>query len=248
MKKRPFILVAWALSFALIALSFPLQIGLTYGHSFKELSLIFSKITLLNWLVISALLVNIPLLLRASLWVSVSLPLTIGLVAWNNYVVAIVGHDFSESQTALATAGFILLNGLIFHPQVMLSLRQPRKRWWLQCPRKKIRVPIQVTSIRGPAIHLNTFDLSATGAFIPFGESFSPQTKYAPGKKISLKLSLDLLNEVRCSAEIIRSCPSQGHYPGGLGLRFLDLSRQDRKSLDSYLNRFPQNNLSPELR
>lgn len=239
MKKRPRILFIIVSIFLLIVLSFPFQAAFLYGHRLQELSIILSKISLLNFLVALALLANIPLILRASRWLILSLPLTLILVGWNNWVVGMTGHDFSSKLTWVATGVFALLTGFIFSPTVWNLIREPKKRWWLQSLRRTVTLPMTIEPVRGSKLETKTYDLSRTGAFVSLSSWDELEYPMHEGDVINVKFNLGTINRISCSAKVIRRTDTSGQYPMGIGLHFLNLQRNH----DRLLRRFVENNL-----
>ncbi|MCB0386794.1 MAG: PilZ domain-containing protein [Bdellovibrionales bacterium] len=231
-----------ALAFLGIVISFPVQVSLLYGHGVDELPQLFSKISLLNYLVAFSLLANIPFILRASQWLWVTLPIAITMVGWNNWVVAAIGHDFSQTTTWVATGVFSALAGFIFMPSVWSLLREPKKRWWLQAPRKEVSLPMILEPVRGSTIQARTFDLSRTGAFIPLDQTPEIEYPVRAGDVITVKFNLGALKRISCHARVVRQAISVGHYPAGIGLQFIELKRTHERILRDYVESIPETN------
>lgn len=240
MRRRPRLLLVMALIFLGIVISFPVQVALLYGHGLSEIPQIVAKISLLNYLVALTLVGNIPLILRASQWLWVSLPFTLVLVGWNNWVVATAGQDFSPLVTWLATLTFSLLGGFMFVPSVWSLMREPKRRWWLQAQRKEVSLPITLKPVRGNPIAARTFDLSRTGAFIPLDESFKGTGAVVAGDIVVINFSLGSLSRISCNARVVRRTEASGHYPEGLGLQFLELKRGHERILRDYMESLPE--------
>lgn len=242
MRRRPKLLLLIALGFLGIVISFPIQVSLLYGHGFAEVTTALSKISLLNYLVAFALMANIPLILRASQWLWASLPMTILLVTWNNWVVAATGQDFSMATTWLATGSFVALACFVFLPPVWSLLREPQKRWWLQAPRKEVSLPMVLEPVRGTSIQTQTFDLSRTGAFVPFEALDKQSHPVRLGDVITVKFNLGSLSRISCHARVVRKAVSTGHYPAGIGLQFMEMKRGHERLLRDYVESIPETN------
>lgn len=235
MPNRPKLLGIISLVFFGIIASFPLQAAFLYGHGLDEVVMILSKISLLNFLVVIIIALNIPLVLRASRWLALSLPLSLLLVSWNNWIVANVGHDVSPVTAWIATFGFALLTAFVFIPQVWTLLRHPQQRWWLQALRRAISLPMTIEPVRGSSIETKTFDLSCTGAFIPIDNWGLFEHPMREGDVINVKFNLGTLNRISCSAQIVRRTSPKGHYPSGIGLRFIGLQRGHDRLLRHFI-------------
>ncbi|MCB0366462.1 MAG: PilZ domain-containing protein [Bdellovibrionaceae bacterium] len=242
MRARPRLLLLMALVFLGLVISFPVQVFVLYGHGLDEWPQLLSKISLLNYLVAFSLLANIPFILRASQWLWVTLPLTILMVGWNNWVVSAAGHDFSQATTWVATGAFSALAGFIFLPSVWSLLREPKKRWWLQAPRKEVSLPMTLEPVRGTTIQARTFDLSRTGAFIPLDKERDGEYPVRAGDVITVKFNLGSLKRISCHARVVRRAISVGHYPSGIGLQFIELKRTHERILRDYVDSIPETN------
>lgn len=232
MRKPPKVLFVLALSFIAISAMFPVQALWIYDLSFGGWGAALNQISLMNFIVILACVGNIPVLLRASRWLVITLPTAVLSVAYNNFLVATRGEDFSLATTSLSTLAFLGLSSLVFHPQVLGLLKNPRQRWWLQSPRKRVALPIQLDFVRGPSRTLTSFNLSGTGLFIHAEEE---KIKLSVGEHVRIRLPLGGIRSVACQAQVVRQSCSQGPYPSGYGLAFTQISKSDRKSLKTYV-------------
>ncbi|HEX4925793.1 MAG TPA: PilZ domain-containing protein [Bdellovibrionales bacterium] len=235
MRTQPKSLIAMAAILTAIAVSYPVQVMFLYEHSMTELYSVLSKLAPLNWLVAVGCLFASYLAFRASPWMWVVFPVLSFFVAWNNWLVGSVGADFSATTTALATLGFTSLGSLMFSAQAWEILLHPEKRWWLRPERKQVSAPVFVIPKQGDAFRAETFDISATGAFIPLA-SESALLSFNTGDKISLRLTMGALTVLRCEAQVIRRNAPKGHYPAGVGIQFLNMNRHDSKELRKYLS------------
>jgi hypothetical protein len=239
MRNRPKILLAITFIFLGIIVSLPVQVALLYGHAIDELVQMLTKISLLNLLVALSLVLNIPFILRASRWLSLSLPFSLIAIGWNNWVVASVGHDFSPSTTWVATLLFALLCGFVSLPVVWNLIKNPEQRWWLQAVRKAISLPMTLEPVRGSSIDMRTFDLSNTGAFVQVDDWSEFEYPMREGDVINVKFTIGTLNRISCSAQIVRRNYESGHYPAGLGLRFIGLQRGHHRLLRQFVETQP---------
>ncbi len=246
-----------------MAVSFPIQIMVLYGHGPFEWAEIAAKLTPLNWMVIMAAVASAWLTLKASPALFVMIPGLATLVAYNNWCVAHADLNYSPAAAAVATAAFFLGMLPIFTPQAREVLLNPSLRWWLtpERHRAELRVrmkvvwhgprPAQGRDPRNREIYARTYDLSEGGAFIPFDQLTSGflnvADRAAPlGRKLTLFdvpvgaqcyvcLPLRGYNWLQCRAEVVRAVGPRGQYPSGIGIRFLGLSREDRRQLQVFL-------------
>lgn len=110
----------------------------------------------------------------------------------------------------------------------------------------------------------HTFDISEGGAFIPFGqERFTVRdlkavkagakqkildlpvakklnsTQLKPGTQCFVSINVKETDVIQCRAEIVRVAESHGRYPAGMGIRFLGLTWEERRTLAGYLKAIP---------
>ncbi|MCB0355864.1 MAG: PilZ domain-containing protein [Bdellovibrionales bacterium] len=234
MPSRPRIFAFLALIFMLIATSMPLQIMMLYNHNLQDLNLVFNKISTLNLLVVFCLVLNIPLLLKASPMLRTSLPLTFFVIAWNNYVVSSFAQDYSLTTTTLSSLGFALLFTPFFAQKYRHLFNNPHLRWWLRSPRVKTSLHTLVQPHVGSRWITELFDISETGIGVPVHNL--KQSPLKIGDLTSLNIRLSQFKNLKCEAEIVRLAPANGQYPAGMGLRFLGLPPKMRNELKHFIN------------
>lgn len=244
MRSRPWVLLAMSAAYALIALSFPLQILFLYEHSLSEMPQALSKLTLLNWTVITGLAVGSILIYRGSTkMVPAAIAISI-LVLANNLMVGTFGEDFNLWQTLSASVLFGSLHFSFRHHQVQTLLQQPELRWWRTAYRQKLRIPVTLRTKNYHHLNFETFDISDSGIFIAVSPGMVASLK---GLKIDeiglLNMKFDTLTQIRCNARIARISDGAGNYPAGIGIEFVDLSAKDRKRI----HRFRAKRLETEL-
>lgn len=245
MMTRPKTLDLFGLFLVGVAISFPIQIMVIYGHGPTEWFAVAEKLTFLNWLVMASALLNALLVWRASPALKYTVPLMIGLVAGNNWIVAHWHVDYSPTQAWTASLLFVGLHGVLFRKPILHLIVHPEKRWWLRPPRKIVEVSAYVSPFNGTAFKAKTFDISENGAFIPFStdeilKGTKGDQRRARNKKIGVDdrvtLCLTLgLAQIRCDARIVRTTDAKGIYPAGIGLTFDKLPRQQRRELRRYI-------------
>lgn len=235
MRKRPISLNVLIMVLVGVALSFPIQAAVLYGHGITELSSIFHKITILNLFVMILCIVNVPFLLQGSRMMVPALLMALAVVSYNNYVVGSFGLNFSMNTTALASLCFFLLNGFFLDPKVIKVLRDPKKRWWLQSPRKEVSIPLSMNVIRGESYNLKSYNISETGVFIPLDEELLDNERVIEGDIVDIQFALGPLRQVKCQAKVIRSCQKMEKFPSGVGVHFTDMKTPDRRALKKYI-------------
>lgn len=218
----------------LLALSFPLQVMMLYGHHWSETGAIFSKITWLNWLVILCFALGSYLSFHASRALLLMVPVTIVLVAINNYFVGLFSADFSMVQTTLASLG----TGFVFAPLLLPSskvvIQDPKRRWWRRSKRYHKRVSTTINPFVGDMIHTYTYDVSQSGAFVCIT---NVDDKNIPkvGDTIRVSLNVNSMKKIRCEAVVVRVAEPKGHYPRGLGIKFVDIDKLHQKSFQKFI-------------
>lgn len=242
MKTRPRALSALAAFLLSVAGGLPLQIFFLYGDSPLDPVSVAAKLTPLNW----AILVLAPacawLVWRASPWLIAAAPVLTALVLRNNLFVAEIGTDYSALEAALASGAFMAAMATLLSAEVRGLLFNPELRWWLTPQRTRVLVPTRLqladAGSVGREIRSRTYDISETGAFLPF--EATPRLGARPvgvGTRFSLTLGLSEYRSIRCCAEVVRVTHATGHYPAGLGVRFLGLGYHDRRELTQFLRK-----------
>lgn len=239
MKKRPTLFNFYTLFFLSVAVSFPMQIMAIYGHSGSEASMIISKMSFLNWTVVGVCLLNAGLSYFGHWFLKLSLPISFFVVALNNFFVSKLANDFSPLATTLATLAFGLTSSYLFISKAKEVLNDQNKRWWLAPIRLKRTLPVWVQGPLGSPLLSKAFDISKSGAFLShpslaeMGEDLTKPIN--EGDQISLTLGLSGQKEFSCEAEVVRLCAPRGNYPGGIGIRFKQMSMANKWILDQIL-------------
>jgi hypothetical protein len=231
MRERPLPLTIVAIAYVLAALSMPVQVMFLYDHDLSEFEAALEKLTVMNWAVIAMLMMSAVLLWRGAPAAKLSLPLTILLVAVNNFFVGYYATDFSPIDTAMASAGFLLLHLPLLHPKVRALVKSPEKRWWLRAERKVKGLPVVIDGSRLRAIRAETFDISETGVFILYNREMGV------GDVITLKLKFGTFHQFRCQGRVVRRSDASGNHPSGVGVQFTNLSTVQRRELRRHLER-----------
>lgn len=236
MRKRPLLFLFLTLAFVAIAFSFPLQSAFVYGDGLFDIISTLKMISLLNVLVMVALVANVPLLLRASPFLVISVPFAMGVVLWNNYVVGSMNMGVTPQVALLASIGFVSLSATLLSPSIRNLLRNPAQRWWLQSRRAQLKMPAEIKGCRLDVDHLNTYDISSSGAFLTGFSDFEWENPPEMGKVVDLSLTLTPLLKVKCEAKLVRLSEGDGpNYPRGVGIQFVGMDRKDQVRINRYI-------------
>lgn len=245
MRTRPRELTLLGVLLLLVAISMPLQILFVFGGSPFDFSSIAAKLAPLNWAVIFLSSVLAYLVFRASPLLLGVVPFFLGAVAWNNWLVASLGGEGEGLFPLLSTAGAFLMMGLLAFPNPRRVLANPRLRWWLTPPRRRVELEARVCPTLGGELIARTFDLSEGGAFIALRDSFWASLREGSGRNLSVgtycsvRLSLNQVSAFSCMAQVVRRGEPAGAYPEGIGIRFISMTPREKKTLLSFLRNAP---------
>lgn len=227
----------------IVAISVPLQIQVQQGEIPSDPAILFTSISLLNWVAISIAIIFSYLVYTASLWAWVAMPAFMFVIGWSNWLTAA-----SDSKAYLAFWTIVVMAALLcyiffFAEKTSQLFSDPNLRWWRNAPRLRISVNANVKPPGGDVIVTETFDLSKSGAFIAMPNA--PAVKLPQktlfmdipiGTQCVLKLNINNYWAISCMAVVVRhSIESRGQYPSGFAVQFVNLKRRDRMNLESYL-------------
>ncbi|MCC6137750.1 MAG: PilZ domain-containing protein [Bdellovibrionaceae bacterium] len=239
MKKKPLLFTIVPLILIGVCASFYFQTALVLNTSLTNYSRILSKITTSNWITMVAMIASGITILRSSRWAKLLMPITIGIVFWNNYLVAAYTSNFTKSQIVFAAILFALLFAPLYTKKIQFVLSDTKHQWWRTAFRKKHKVSVVIKRSEGPALHAKSHDVSVSGLFLRFDhEAWTTLPKV--GEKVELCLYLDPSHEVQCSAVVVRQVDAKGFSPRGMGLQFAEIPHKQRKTLESFLDRLPE--------
>lgn len=237
MKSRPLILTFMPIFLIGVALSFPIQIMVIYGHGIGELPAVFEKLSYLNRLVIFLCLLNATLVLRTSKLSLFITPILMVAVILNNWWVGTAATDYTLTSTLWASIVFVFLNSLLFLPGARLALLSPKQQWWRASPRKKVGLPIVISPwLEGVSFATETFDISESGAFLSNSIKSNvaiPHLK--PNDFIEIRFQIAGYYQIRCSAKVVRVVVEKGSYPAGMGIQFQEMDNKDQKILRRFI-------------
>ena len=236
-----------AVAMLAIALSFPLQVFFLFEET--QLGFVTSGmgLTPLNWAVMSTAFLSACFAFQASRFVLLTLFLFLTSVAWNNWLVAEIELNYSGLTAWAAVAFAVFIPLVLARESARKVLLNPQLRWWRTPTRKKVHVQALVYPVMGGEVFSQTIDISEGGAFVemPLGNPKAayadPQTRaVAVGNHCAVRLRLDQLNVVNCSARIVRKTKAAGEYPDGFALQFVNLNTDQRKQIRNFMAQEPQ--------
>jgi hypothetical protein len=241
MKARPRELTLLAIALIMIVVAYPAQIAVRFGDLPWEIGSIAAKLAPLNWACMILAVGNAVALYLASSWALFLTPVFLFTIAWNNTLVTALDPSIPWYLSCASTCATILLHSLMLSEPAFGVLTHPRSRWWLVPRRTRVSLDARITPVLGGVIFSKTFDLSESGAFISFQDATWGATRPASLKNIkvgsycSIRLKLNDVSALNCSAEVVRKAPPAGTYPGGFGVRFVGLSVGERRALNAFL-------------
>jgi hypothetical protein len=246
-KTRPAALFPIAMLLTAAALALPAQVIALNGLEPWDLDLAFAGLAPLNWALFALCLGQAALVARASVW---SLPVgaaLVGVAGWNNFLIWDAGVNFSAPELGGSFAALIGLHAPLLRAPVRRVLFNPQLRWWRTPRRQRASLRAVVRPVTGGELVSRTVDVSAGGAFVELDRALwtlghsdaAPGEVLKPGMRCAVRLALDPLHTLRCTAEVVRVAERRGRYPHGVGIRFTDLSREQRRQLDGFLDRVP---------
>lgn len=217
-----------------VAISFPIQIMLLYGHSPLEWPSVLSKLTLFNYLAMAGCLTSAYYLWNCNRKSLAYLAGTALAMTWNNFLVGYVAYDYSMATTISASGFFISTYALMLHPDALKMLRLQNQRWWMQSERKALRFPAEVSNMEGTGFPTRTYDLSVSGAYISL-ENDNAFQGLQVGDYCTISIQVTQYRKLKGLARIVRQSQGAGKYPKGFGLHFEKLNSEDQKYLEEIL-------------
>ena len=220
MKYRPPGLVLYSAICIGIALSFPVQIYFLFDLAITDILSIFSKITITNW----AVMLGMVALAHAAYhgdeafnWLA---PLSMLMVAANNYWVGSVGETYTANQSLMATGLFgLFAYSPYLLPKARKALMDPKLRWWRADKRISKEMPVTIVLEDNTIINeVLTFDVSRSGIFLQ--SALTDFYGLKNGDRISVRWDSPDEQPFERDAEVVRLAEPSGHYPRGVGIRF----------------------------
>lgn len=239
MKHKPFIFPLIAFSFLLIIFAFYAQIPLVYDRPWGQFSNNIELFSPINWITITFLAINAFLVYNVFGLLKYSLPLLIGVVAYNNFLVSLHSDQFNLFQTSGATILFAFaLVASLHYAKAWGLIKRPGLRWWATSPRFERNLPVVVHSRSVKNMKAKTYDLSLTGAFLC---SLDDSWNVKVGEEIIV--TIEPLG-FECHAKIVRITFGRGHYPEGVGIHFEKLNDHTKNLLKYFISGRPENLLT----
>lgn len=232
MHKKPIFIPIMTAFFLVLALLFPVQIMVLFRYSPLDIISVLTKLTPLNYIVMTLLIGTSYLTYKMNSKVFILLPLLNFCIFFNNYIVAEYGQIYSHTQTYFASFGMLALSLGFYQKDIFKIYHEIKYRYWLTSKRFKKNMPVLIC-IDDIAINTECFDISKTGMFIktdPNLEIFNLKTNSTIDVYINIGKS-----KVKLSAKVIRKCLQKGNYPKGVGVAFNIIS--DHNAWDGHLKR-----------
>ncbi len=248
MKTKPLIFNILFFFFTAVAFSLPLQVAALYEHSlstWSEWQAIFMKLTPLNWTVMIITLLNGIFCYQALSIIKYTIPLSILVVAVNNFFVGSWGVDFSFLTTWIATVTYAVLSYSYAYTQGLQAVDQPEKQWWKIPQRHRRTYPVWMEWHGQKKLLVKTFDISKSGAFISgiAGNANLLPQDLKLGESLKILIGTDE-GELMMDAMVVRKENQPvGQYPAGLGIRFTAMGLKENLKLKKLLS-FQMNHLS----
>ena len=220
MKYRPSGLVLYSFICLAIAASFPIQIAVIFELGFTDIFTILSMITVTNWVVMLGMVALAHAAYHGDEAFNWLAPLSLLVVAANNYWVGSVGETYTANQSMLATAAFgIFAYSPYLLPRARKALMDPKLRWWRADKRFSKEIPVTIVREDNTIINeVLTFDVSRSGIFLQ--SALNDYYGLKNGDRISVRWDSPDEQPFERDAEVVRLAEPSGHYPRGVGIRF----------------------------
>ena len=227
MRNKPMYLKLFPVLAFGIALSFPLQIYYLYGIPVTNVSKVFSMLTPLNILTMSALMVTSILTLTLNKVMYIFIPALLLLIFANNAIVGLYGTDYTIIQVGLSFALFSLSLKPFYSEDIKSVIMNPKLRWWESARRYKVIKPVQLNT-ELLKINSNTTNISKSGIFAEVNEKDMLE-------QLDLNQIIDVKilgkNNFTMKAKIIRKSNGENTQPPGFGLELI----KDRTHKRNYI-------------
>jgi hypothetical protein len=232
--KRPILFFVIPLILICIALSFYFQVAYLLDISWTNFYQVHRHITLPNWCTIALLVTTATMIYRGHHSTKWLIPITILMVAWNNYLVSAYGHNFNSMETTFGSLFFPLIFAPLYTKKYRRIISDRRFHWWETSPRKNHQAYVAINPFVSSTINSRTYDVSKSGLFVEINDIAWEQLPKV-GERVNLSICLDTLRKVRCEAVVVRTAEATGQYPRGMGLHFTELTNDNRRTLNSFL-------------
>lgn len=230
MPNKPKFIKFMSIVFALLAISFPVQIMFMFGYMPWEFVSIATKLTPLNYILIGFFFYASYLTYKTNKLVFIMLPFLNFFVFLNNFVVAEYGQVFTHAQTIVASTAFLLVTLSFYQKDIYNVYNDLKFRWWLTSPRFKEQMPV-IISYQGEDFRCTTFDISRTGMFIKTDDLYKV-FKIENNKDIEIKFIVGK-KSIILQAQVVRKSIAKGQYPAGIGVHFNDQETTDKSEWEA---------------
>lgn len=144
------------------------------------------------------------------------------------YENAIVVQDYSASHHKVSAfiASLLMLIFIIIRVarEVRVPYFFPKIRWWESNPRYRLAVPVQMNRKNGTTVEGEILDISMGGCFVKL------RADLAQDEGISLRFTV-FGHPLACDGTIVWRTDSTVTHPRGVGVKFGDMDRENRKAL-----------------
>lgn len=107
--------------------------------------------------------------------------------------------------------------------------------------RKKMALPIVINTPVTQELSIHTYDISLTGAFLPYDDLknsmtfislIGKRTGIRTGDLLEIKVYLGRFSQLNCKARVVRyNFSDDNPHPKGIGIEFVNLSQRKKKLL-----------------
>ncbi len=153
------------------------------------------------------------------------------------YLNAIVVQDYSESHHKLLAFLFSMTCVALVLLRVAREIRVPyffpKIRWWESNPRYRLAVPALILRKDGTPLEGQILDLSITGCFVKLRQDMQAD------EQVQIKFTVFKL-ELDCSGVVVWRSTSTVTHPKGIGIKFGELQRPQKRALRLITRRLKQ--------
>jgi hypothetical protein len=147
------------------------------------------------------------------------------LIAYQN---AVMVNEYGETHhKALSFVFSIAVLGLIFYRvarEIRVPYFFPKIRWWESDPRYRLSVPAKLERRDSPFLAGDILDLSMGGCFMKL------RSDLLQDEKVTISFTVFQV-QVRCEGTVVWRTQSTVTHPKGVGVKFLELGRDQRRAL-----------------
>lgn len=143
----------------------------------------------------------------------------------------------------------------LFYREHFKSIWRSDKNRLFRSPRKKIPLPVSISSRLNQNFTTFCYDISLSGFFVSTKDiqmSLDAQglkwedIKIHSGNEVDIKIQIGTFRFIKCSAKIVRIQEAKGNYPSGVGFQFSDMNFQDRSWLRKLMKEYNVKHIAPK--